>query len=99
MIIRFLGRFYYWLLWIAGAALTNEELLEIMDCGDRLTFWMRRSKKRLGNWWWVAVFFTVLLHTIILYDNFKKKHWVKVFIGFAGWGLLIYLLPHVFSWW
>lgn len=90
-----MGKIYHWFLWCAGAALTDEELEELKGGGDRFTFWFRRSKKRLGGFWWVCVVATLILHTIILYDNIRKKRWWQVIIGFAGWVLIIWLIPHI----
>ena len=50
-----IGKIYYWFLWIFGAALTDEELEELKGGGDRITFWFRRSKKRLGVVWWIGL--------------------------------------------
>jgi len=50
-----LGKIYKWLLWIFGAALEDAELEELKGGGDRLTFWFRRSKKRLGWIWWAGL--------------------------------------------
>lgn len=90
---------YYWFLWVSGAALTDEELEELKGGGDRITFWFRRSKKRLGYLWWVAVGCFILLHTAVLYDNIKHKRWVKVGIGIAGYAFLGWLLPHIIGTW
>ena len=54
--MKFLGWVYvHIILYYAGAALTDEELEEMKGTGDRWTFWLRRSKKRLGWVWWAGL--------------------------------------------
>lgn len=93
--MELLGKIYYWLLWLAGAALTDEELEELKGKGDRITYWFRRSKKRLGNLWWVAVVAFLILNAVILYDNIKNKRWAKVGVGCAVYVLVSVLTPHI----
>ena len=56
-----INKIYVWLLWVFGAALTDEELEELKGKGDRITYWFRRSKKRIGFWWWVLLSIDVAL--------------------------------------
>ena len=86
---------YHWFLWAAGAAITDEELEELKGGGDMITFWFRRSKKRLGIWWWVSAFFVLLLANFKLYHFIRDKRW-----GWAAAVILfdifsIWFLPHV----
>jgi hypothetical protein len=93
---NWIGQAYYFVLWLAGEPLTNEELDEIHNGGDRWTFHMRRTKKRLGNTlWWISVIVTIILYTIWFWRNIKKKCWWKVGFGVAGYLFLIWLIPHI----
>lgn len=85
-----IGKIYQWFLYVSGAAITDEELEELKGGGDKITYWFRRSLKRLGIWWWIAVFFTLLLANVRLYFLIKKKRW--------GWAITIILFD-VFSIW
>ena len=95
-----LGWFYvHVILYYAGAALTDEELEELKGGGDRWTFWFRRSKKRLGALWWVAVIVSLLVINIRLISYIKNKRWVVtgmtvLFDLFCCW-----LIPHILGAW
>lgn len=93
---NWISKAYQGLLWLAGEPLTNEELDELKDGGDKWTYHMRRTKKRLGdNLWWLSVFATVILYSFWFFSNVKKKIWWKVAIGVIGYIFLIWLIPHV----
>ena len=90
-----IDKIYQWLLWVAGEPITDEELDELKGGGDKWTYHMRRSKKRLGNWWWVMVFATIILVEIRLFVNIRDKKWVRVSLLILTNILIIWLLPHV----
>jgi len=94
--VKVLGWVYLKCLWLAGAALTPDELDELkLTGGDRLTYWMRRSKKRLGVWWWVAVIATIIVMNIRLYTAFRNKQWGWFSFALAFDVLCLWLIPHV----
>ena len=92
-------KIYVRLLWIAGAALTDQELEELKGGGDRITYWFRRSKKRLGAWWWVAVIATLIIANFKLYTSIKNKSWGWVTATMFFDGLCIWLIPHILGCW
>jgi len=96
----FIYEAYNVFLYIAGAAITEEDLGEIRAAGgDKITFWFRRSKRRLGKWFWIAIAAAGILHTVVLWDNIKHKRWGKVTIGIAGYLFLIWFIPHINGAW
>jgi len=97
--MKFLADAYYWLLWISGAALYDYELDELKGGGDRLTYWMRRSRARLGKWWLVAVVFTLIAMNVGLYTTFKSKRWGWFSFTLAFDLACIYLIPHILGCW
>jgi glycerol uptake facilitator-like aquaporin len=97
-----IGQAYLFILWLAGEPLTNTELDEIRDGGDRWTFHMRRTKKRLGaTLWWVSVIATIVLYTIwfLKLINEKPKVWWKIIPGSLVYVFLFWLIPHVLGFW
>lgn len=85
-----LNKLYNKFLWVIGAAITNEELEELKGGGDKITFWFRRSKKRLGWMWWIAPIGLTFFANFKLYHFIKNKRW--------GWAAAIILFD-IFSIW
>jgi hypothetical protein len=83
------------ILYYAGAALTDEELEECKGGGDRLTYWFRRSKKRLGNLWWIAVIFTLIAVNFELYKYIKNKRWGMMALTILFDLFCLWLIPHI----
>ena len=93
-----LGDAYYWLLWIAGAALTNEELDELKKVGgDRITYWMRRSRARLGRCWIMAVAATIIIMNLRLWTAFRNKQWGWFTFAIAFDIFCVYVIPHIYG--
>ena len=91
-----MGKLYQKFLWVIGAAITDEELDECRAAGgDKVTFWHRRSKKRLGGSWWAAVVVTLVAINIYVIFLIKDKRWgwASVIILFDLFS--IWFIPHV----
>ena len=96
----FIEEAYCTLLYLAGACITEAELDEIRaHGGDKITLWFRRSKRRLGKFWWMALAAFVIVHSLILYDNIKCRRWGKVVAGALGYIFLAWLIPHILGAW
>ena len=85
-----ISKLYNKFLWMAGAAITDEELEELKGGGDKITFWFRRSKKRLGWMWWIAPIGLIFFANFKLYHFIKNKRW--------GWATAVILFD-IFSIW
>ena len=94
-----LSKAYWWFLWLAGCPLYDEELKELIGTGDRITYWFRRSKKRLGNFWWLAIGFTLLILNLRLYTAIKQKAWGWVIFTACMDVFCVWLIPHVLGVW
>lgn len=100
MIKDFLADAYYWLLWISGAALYDYELDELKEKGgDRLSYWMRRSKSRLGKLWLVAVAATIILANIRLYAALRSRQWGWVICTAIFDAACVWVIPHIYGCW
>ncbi len=100
IITEWIGRIYVdVILYYAGAALTDEELEEMKGGGDRWTYWFRRSKKRLGNWWWIAVICSLVVIQVRLYQYIKNKRWGMVTLVITFDLLCLWLIPHICGAW
>ncbi len=95
-----INKIYNKFLWVIGAAITDEELEELKGGGDKITFWFRRSRKRLGKAWILFPITSIAFANYKLYTFIRDKRWgwataVILFDVFSIW-----FLPHIiWSFW